>query len=355
MKEIATRVVRIVHAAFFFALPFLTAFLLSGAITARKAKKSLRCSDPEKRKIRPVCSAGILAGFLCAAFVYFFIGNFPEFSFLEYLLIESFLVMAALPYFILGCVQDSFNLKMETRAAASFVIVLAQILLCFLSVFIDVCEISSVFYLILLLPIAFCFLGSAYDALRKVAGNLETAFWGLVIALVFQAFHKNVLCFGIFVGGALLAPLVWNLCFKPRIRLGTGAGLFLGVCATFLVSCIVCDFDAGLGYKVCLFCTLLAFPIYDACSVVLLRSKGYRDLSKSWHDHFAHRLLRGGFPLWAVNLITFAAAGVLPAVVLALPEYFVYAGFGLVCFFLLFFDVLAALLAKRAGKSSEVA
>ena len=234
-----TPILRIVHAAFSFALPFLTAFLLSGAITARKARKSLRCSDPEKRKIRPVCSAGILAGFLCAAFVYFFIGNFTEFSFLEYLLIESFLVMAALPYFILGCVQDSFNLKMETRAAASFVIVLAQILLCFLSVFIDVCEISSVFYLILLLPIAFCFLGSAYDAMRKIAGHLEIAFWGLVIALVSRAFQKNALCFGIFMGGALLAPFVWNLCFKPRVRLGTGAGLFLGVCATFLVSCAV--------------------------------------------------------------------------------------------------------------------
>ena len=64
-------------------------------------------------------------------------------------------------------------------------------------------------------------------------------------------------------------------------------------------------------------------------------------------DHYSHRLMRGGFPLWLVNLIAFTAAGILPVLFIKLPEGAIFFASFIIWAFLLFLDVLAAFLRKR--------
>ena len=294
--------------------------MLSGLFSAWMAVRKL--NDPsfvENMTVR-TGGVGILVGFLVSALVTLFFCKFYELTILCFFMQMFWLLVVTLPYYVLGLLDDIFHLTpVKKNFAFLFVVCLHTVPIAFYYFYLTTYESDGnvwAYRLMFLYPVIIFAFSKCYNALGRIGGHSEMAFLGLWLAFLFADTSSDdfstEICF--LLSSAVFGLFVWNL-----------------------------------------FLTLLAFPIYDACSVVLLRSKGYRDLSKSWHDHFAHRLLWGGFPLWAVNLITFAAAGILPAAVLALPEYFVYAGFGLVCFFLLIFDILAALLAKRAGNSSEAA
>ena len=356
MKEL---VIDIFRAVICFTPSFLAAFLLSGLFSAWMAVRKL--NDPsfvENMTVR-TGGVGILVGFLVSALVTLFFCKFYELTILCFFMQIFWLLVVTLPYYVLGLLDDIFHLTpVKKNFAFLFVVCLHTVPIAFYYFYLITYESDGnvgAYRLMFLYPVIIFAFSKCYNALGRIGGHSEMAFLGLWLAFLFADTSSDdfstEICF--LLSSAVFGLFVWNLYFKPRIRLGNAGGLFLGSCAALLASWIVLDYDAGLCFRVCLFLTLLAFPIYDACSVVLLRSKGYRDLSKSWHDHFAHRLLRGGFPLWAVNLITFAAAGILPAAVLALPEYFVYAGFGLVCFFLLIFDILAAFLClEKSGKNT---
>lgn len=327
MKEL---VIDIFRAVICFTPSFLAAFLLSGLFSAWMAVRKL--NDPsfvENMTVR-TGGVGILVGFLVSALVTLFFCKFYELTILCFFMQIIWLLIVTLPYYVLGLLDDIFHLTpVKKNFAFLFVVCLHYVPILFYYFFSTSYDRESwVFHLMFLYPVIIFAFSKCYNALGRIGGHCEMAFLGLWLAFLFADTSSDdfstEICF--LLSSAVFGLFVWNLYFKPRIRLGNAGGLFLGSCAALLASWIVLDYDAGLCYGVCLFLTLLAFPIYDACSVVLLRSKSYRDLSKSWHDHFAHRLLRGGFPLWAVNLITFAAAGVLPAVVLRLPHEFVFVG-----------------------------
>ena len=99
--------------------------------------------------------------------------------------------------------------------------------------------------------------------------------------------------------------------------------------------------------------TLLAFPLYDTCAVMFLRVLRGQNPTIGGQDHYSHRLMRGGFPLWAVNLWTFIAAGVLPAAILVLPNRYVFAGPVVIWAAMFCFDYFAYYSTERPQKNDS--
>lgn len=115
------------------------------------------------------------------------------------------------------------------------------------------------------------------------------------------------------------AGFLWHNWFPAKIYLGSSGSLFLGyIIAT---SVTVASFSIGgvsASFSMLMPVLLLAVPIYDTASVVLIRLKEKRAIFRGDRRHIHHRLLGTGFSekgtvlfIWALTFMTGISATLL--------------------------------------------
>ena len=240
-----------------------------------------------------------------------------------------FLFGASFPYFLLGILDDIFHFRPVPKLIGFAIVAAVQIkALFYLFSWSDIWP----FFLCLFIIGVLFFFSNSYNFLDNADGHCASAVLGLAFALFFMSKEPGLWSYaGLVLASAVLGFLVWNFPVKPVLYLGDAGSLFLGSCAPVLVLFSVLfmnEKDDLLHILIKIFAsvTLLAFPLYDTCAVMLLRIRRGQNPTIGGQDHYSHRLMRAGFPLWAVNLWTFIAAGVLPAAIFALPRRYVFAG-----------------------------
>ena len=291
-----------------------------------------------------------------------------------------FSIFIAYLYFVLGLLDDIYHFRPGPKLVGFGIVLLiyAAFEVAIIRIYSPITASAYDYVMIPIVMAGTFFFANSYNFLDNADGHCGSASLGLFLTLIFleaeglearfDSFAFSAGYFHYFVLlGALLGFLLWNFPLKAKLYLGDAGSLFLGACAFLCTLKSIYRFkyidyhrtypSTALEILLCVnFCLiLLAFPLYDTCAVMLLRVLRGQNPTIGGQDHYSHRLMRGGFPLWLVNLIAFTAAGVLPVIVLKLPSQTVFFGPFVIWAFLLFLDVLAASLAKRAGNSSEAA
>jgi UDP-GlcNAc:undecaprenyl-phosphate GlcNAc-1-phosphate transferase len=141
----------------------------------------------------------------------------------------------------------------------------------------------------------------------------------LILALVMmrgeQPFHALL---ALVIAGASAGFLRHNW-FPAKIYLGSSGSLFLGY--SFGISTVVATFsikDVSSTFSLFMPVLLLAVPVYDTASVVLIRLKEHRPIFKGDKRHIHHRFIDAGFSkkgsvlfIWCMTLMTGMAAALL--------------------------------------------
>ena len=337
----------------FLATAFFVSALISGMLAFLLVKLGWCAPTRTGGKMPLTGGIGILLGFLIGSLAT--IVRIHTDNVLIIIVYLVYLLPIVLPYFILGFIDDIVHFRPLPKFIGFVLIALLHFSILQWLGKSEAC--FSLFNNILLVSALF-FFSNSYNFLDNANGHCATAFLALVFALPFFVESTDMqylphLCR--VAAAAVLGFLVWNYPIKPKLYLGDAGSLLLGSGAVALIYINFLFDERFVLNKLCYSVLLLAFPLYDTCAVMLLRIRRGQNPTIGGQDHYSHRLMRGGFPLWLVNLIAFTAAGILPVIVLKLPSQTVFFGPFIIWAFLLIFDVLAALLAKRARNSSEVA
>ena len=296
---------------------------------------------------------GIFFGFFVGLLV-FGINNFHKLDGFFFLMGVVFLFGASFPYFLLGILDDIFHFRPVPKLIGFAIVAAVQIIALFY--LFSGSDIWPFFLCLFIIGVLF-FFSNSYNFLDNADGHCASAVRGLAFALFFMSKEPGLWSYaGLVLASAVLGFLVWNFPVKPVLYLGDAGSLFLGSCAPALALSAIfditkdsCDFSVGMCFVV----TLLAFPLYDTCAVMFLRIWRGQNPTIGGQDHYSHRLMRGGFPLWAVNLWTFIASGVFPAVILRLPERYYPIGPFAIIFALFCVDYFAYFSADRSKKTDS--
>ena len=367
----------------------LTAFFVSAAVSRLLAYLYVKkgwCAPSRTGGAMPltggigiVCSLLLMQLLLLISFYWRDLGNRPDavkFFFRNEFFSKIFPFFIAYLYFVLGLLDDIYHFRPKPKLLG-FAIVLA-IYAVFQTIHVNTwSHIHTFDYVrILIIMIGTFFFANSYNFLDNANGHCACSLLGLFLALLLLepeglSAHCSPEClptvvyFGCSIlSGALLGFLFWNFRKKAKLYLGDAGSLFLGACAFLLAmqSYYFYTFTninfpnraSAQEFLLCVnfFLVLFAYPTYDTCAVMLLRVLRGQNPTIGGQDHYSHRLMRGGFPLWLVNLIAFTAAGILPVVLLTflkLAHGAVYFGSFAIWAFLLFIDVLAACLRNKAA------
>lgn len=160
------------------------------------------------------------------------------------------------------------------------------------------------------------------EFLSPAASIAVTVLWILVIVNAFNFLDNMdglsagvaVICLGYFAAaglaaGQVLVPalaalllgavggfLFWN--FPPaRIFMGDAGSLLTGY-GVAVISILTTYYESGAGappFPLAIPLVILAIPLYDFCSVVLIRLRERRNLLRGDQRHFSHRLVDHGF------------------------------------------------------------
>ena len=297
---------------------------------------------------------GIFLGFFVGLIVFGIRYDFFELDGILFLMGVIFLFGASFPYFLLGLLDDIFHFRPIPKLIGFAIVAAVQIIALF---YLFSGPIVWPFFLCLFIIGVLFFFSNSYNFLDNADGHCASAVLGLAFALFFMSKEPCLWGYaGLVLASAVLGFLVWNFPIKPVLFLGDAGSLFLGSCAPALALSAIfditkdsCDFSVGM----CSVATLLAFPLYDTCAVMFLRIWRGQNPTIGGQDHYSHRLMRGGFPLWAVNLWTFIASGVFPAVILRLPERYYPIGPFAIIFALFCVDYFAYFSADRPLKTDS--
>ncbi|MCX7704216.1 MAG: undecaprenyl/decaprenyl-phosphate alpha-N-acetylglucosaminyl 1-phosphate transferase [Planctomycetota bacterium] len=156
------------------------------------------------------------------------------------------------------------------------------------------------------------------DGLDGLASGVA-AICALILALVTgranQPLHSLL---SLTIAGSASGFLMHNW-FPAKIYLGSSGSLFLGY--SLAVSTVVATFSiegASAAFPILMPILLLAVPLYDTASVVLIRLKERHPIFKGDRRHIHHRLLNAGFSekgsvlfIWCLTLMTGIAAALL--------------------------------------------
>ena len=339
----------------------LAAFLISAAASRLLAYLYVKkgwCAPSRTGGAMPLTGGiGILAGFVSCLLIFWICHRFDQLIDISFFLFSIIVLGLLLPFFVLGLLDDFVHFRPLPKLLLFILAAALQLILIFSCLivlsFSGYSFPPSSFLLPLLVVFLLFFFANSYNFLDNANGHCAVAVLGTVLAAFFtsgtEINEAEIAIFHLGLAASVVGFLIWNFPFKPKLYLGDAGSLFLGALTVLMVALS----RPGESHVVLECATLLAFPLYDTCAVMLLRVLRGQNPTIGGQDHYSHRLLRGGFPLWLVNLIAFTAAGVLPVIVLKLPSQTVFFGPFVIWAFLLFLDVLAALLAKMARNSSE--
>ena len=202
---------------------------------------------------------------------------------------------------VLGTLDDRFNLSWKLRIIVQIVVAIAAVCSGFrASVFIDFSAFTgflSVVWIVMLIN-SFNMLDNM-NGLSCGVALICSAFLAAVMLLTPDPTTNNP---QFFVGGLLLVLIgamlgffCHNNPFRAKMFMGDGGAYFIG----FMLACstLTATFAGYDGRRETLFAPLLilAVPIYDTVSVVLIRLRQGRSPFQGDKSHFSHRLTDRGF------------------------------------------------------------
>jgi len=227
------------------------------------------------------------------------------------------LAAAALGALALGLIDDKFKLSPYTKLAGQAVLAIAVVaggvrITAFIGDNLVMQTVTVIW--IVLITNSFNLLDNM-DGLCSGTVAIAAAMLGLV---AMESSQWNLMIVLAALCGACLAFLRYN--FSPAtIFLGDGGSLFVGfvmACCTVMVTYYRASRPSHMAIGIPLL--ILAIPIYDTLSVILIRLKERRPLMRGDNSHFSHRLVDLGMTRrQAVATIHLACLAIgLPATVL---------------------------------------
>jgi UDP-GlcNAc:undecaprenyl-phosphate GlcNAc-1-phosphate transferase len=133
------------------------------------------------------------------------------------------------------------------------------------------------------------------DGLDGLAGGVAVICSSILAAVMIRGGQPYVAMFLIVFAGSTAGFLRHNL-FPARIFLGSSGSFFLGyILSVSVVSATFAIEGASAVFAVLMPILLLAVPLYDTASVVLIRLKEHRPIFRGDRSHIHHRLLGAGF------------------------------------------------------------
>ncbi|MFA6132985.1 MAG: MraY family glycosyltransferase [Phycisphaerae bacterium] len=220
------------------------------------------------------------------------------------------ILLGAVAMHMLGLIDDRRNLGPWIKLLVQFVIVSAVVLIADVRVLTlagpAVSAVASVIWLVAIVN-AFNFLDNMDGLSAGVAAICAAALLAAAASLG-QLFVSAWLCLLL---GALLGFLPYN--FHPaRTFMGDAGSLVIGYflgALTCLTTYVPPD-GAYYAYHLIVPLVLMAVPLYDTASVILLRLRERRNPMVGDRRHFSHRLLRRGMKVrTAVLTIYLCTAG----------------------------------------------
>lgn len=203
--------------------------------------------------------------------------------------------LGALLIFVLGVVDDLRGMSVKSRLV--FQLLIAGVLVCFgLRPDLGFLPkwLAGVVGILWIVGItnAFNFL-DGLDGLSTGVGLVATAALGTIMGMSNQ---PNVTFFMTVLAGVLLGFLRWN--FHPaKVFLGSSGSLLIGYLLSILTLLITYSDRSSENWLMPLLTPVfvLAIPIYDSCSVILIRLVQKRNIAIGDQSHFHHRLMKLGF------------------------------------------------------------
>ncbi len=206
---------------------------------------------------------------------------------------------------VVGLIDDRKNLGPWLKLVAEIALALFVVLVCGVRVITAVGEpLSSIATVLWLLAIinAFNFLDNA-DGLAAGVGIICAAALLAAAAQLNQLFVSAALCVTL---GAMLGFLPYN--FPPAgIFMGDSGSLVIGYFLA-VASCLTTYVRSGqtyYTYGIFVPLVLMAVPLYDLISVIILRIKARTSPLVGDRRHFSHRLMRRGFSVRATVLTVY--------------------------------------------------
>lgn len=164
-------------------------------------------------------------------------------------------------------------------------------------------------------------IANAFNLLDGLDGLCSgvTAICALILTFVMVRGNQPLHAFLTLAVTGTAAGFLWHNWFPAKIYLGSSGSLFLGYILAVSVS--VASFSIGgasSSFSIFMPLFLLAVPIYDTASVVLIRFRERRPIFKGDRRHIHHRLLGAGFSekgavlfIWCLTFTTGISAALL--------------------------------------------
>jgi len=209
---------------------------------------------------------------------------------------------------ILGLVDDKWNLNATIKLCMQSVVAMVIIISGFrITIFIENEWFSYLVSYIWIIGItnAFNFLDNM-DGLASGVALISSIFLFSISISMNENFISGILA--VFIG-SLCSFLYYN--FSPaRIFMGDSGSMFIGfVIATITIKGTYYYINDPTIFSVAMPVFILAVPIYDVCSVILIRLMERRPVYKGDNSHFSHRLVQLGMSQKAavlfIYLVTF--------------------------------------------------
>ncbi len=195
---------------------------------------------------------------------------------------------------LLGMVDDiksvSYRVKFGVEAIAGLLLFLAGVKL---TIFIDNPFVSCVATVLWVVALTNAF--NLLDNMDGLSAGVAIIAGCLLLAVTLQTQQVFVAALMLAVMGALGAFLIFN--FPPAtVFLGDAGSLFVGymMAALTTVATFYQYHGRGAGFSVVMPVLILAVPIYDTASVIIIRLREGRPVFEGDTNHFSHRLVALG-------------------------------------------------------------
>ncbi|HBT76070.1 MAG TPA: undecaprenyl/decaprenyl-phosphate alpha-N-acetylglucosaminyl 1-phosphate transferase [Planctomycetaceae bacterium] len=199
--------------------------------------------------------------------------------------------------FVLGTFDDRYKLSWKIRLLVQFMVAIAVVSLGFrITAFIDIPLLTAALSVLWIVALTNSFnMLDNMDGLSAGVAVICSVFLAVVMFLTPNATGPQLFICGFLVVllGSLCGFLVHNNPFRTRLFMGDGGAYFIG----FLLACATLTATfTGYGNEhrpQTLFVPLLilAVPLYDTTTVVLIRFREGRSPFSGDKNHFSHRLV----------------------------------------------------------------
>ena len=240
------------------------------------------------------------------------------------------ILAAAAVLHVVGIIDDRKNLGAWLKLAAQAVVCTAVVLLCDVRVLTALGEpYSSIISVLWLVAITNAF--NFMDNMDGLAAGVAAICTAVLVAASASVGQLFVPAMGCLLLGALLGFLIYN--FPPASTfMGDAGSLVIG----FLLGVLSCRTtyvqadQTYYTYGVFVPLVLMAVPLYDMASVLLLRVRERRNPMVGDRRHFSHRLVRRGMRPRTAVLTIYLCTGATAVAATLLPQIKTAAGAALV-------------------------